>query len=147
MNIRRLLLVEDNAQDRLLTLRALKGINIVDAVDVVRDGVEALDYLFARGAHSARDAADLPSAVLLDIGLPKLSGLEVLERIRAAASTQHLPVVMLTSSDDPQDVSTSYAFGANSYVRKPLAAAEFTAAVAQLGRYWLELNHPLVCPE
>lgn len=142
MNQRKLLLVEDDAQDLRLTLRALKRINVVNEVDVVHDGAAALDYLFCRNAHAGRDPADMPAVVLLDIRLPRLSGLEVLEQLRADARTRHLPVVMLTSSDEEQDILRSYDLGANSYVCKPLDPGEFTEAVAQLGLYWMILNAP-----
>src|SRR5690606_35210661 len=133
---RKLLLVEDDAQDLRLTLRALKRINVVNEVDVVNDGAAALDYLFCRGSHAGRDPSDGPAVVLLDIRLPKLSGLEVLEQMRGDERTRKIPVVMLTSSDEEQDILLSYDLGANSYVRKPLDPGEFTEAVAQLGMYW-----------
>ncbi|WP_323003477.1 response regulator [Denitromonas sp.] len=139
---RKLLLVEDDAQDLRLTLRALKRINVVNEVDVVNDGAAALDYLFCRGSHAGRDPSDGPAVVLLDIRLPKLSGLEVLEQMRGDERTRKIPVVMLTSSDEEQDILLSYDLGANSYVRKPLDPGEFTEAVAQLGMYWMLLNEP-----
>lgn len=139
---RKLLLVEDDAQDLRLTLRALKRINVVNEVDVVNDGAAALDYLFCRGNHAERDRSDGPAVVLLDIRLPKLSGLEVLEQMRSDEHTRKIPVVMLTSSDEERDILLSYDLGANSYVRKPLDPGEFTEAVAQLGMYWMLLNEP-----
>ena len=139
---RKLLLVEDDAQDLRLTLRALKRINVVNEVDVVNDGAAALDYLFCRGSHAGRDPSDGPAVVLLDIRLPKLSGLEVLEQMRGDERTRKIPVVMLTSSDEEQDILLSYDLGANSYVRKPPDPGEFTEAVAQLGMYWMLLNEP-----
>ena len=142
MNIRRILLVEDNAQDELLTLRTLEKAKLVNGIDVVRDGAAALDFLLARGEFSGRDPADLPAVVILDIKLPKLSGLEVLRRLRMEASAKLLPVVMLTSSDEERDRIASYRLGANSYVRKPVEFAEFSEAVVRLGVYWLEVNEP-----
>ena len=142
MNADRLLLVEDNPQDSKLALRALKSVNLDTAIDVVRDGIEALDYLFCENTYTDREPPLLPVAVLLDIGLPKLSGLEVLERMRGDARTRHVPIVMLTSSDDRNDVAESYRLGANSYIRKPMDTAGFNRTVAQLGLYWLKINEP-----
>lgn len=140
MRSRRLLLVEDDPQDEKLTLRALRSINVGNAVDVVHDGAAALDYLFCENTYASRSPCEAPAIVLLDIKLPKLSGLEVLERLRAAPHTRTQPVVILTSSDEERDLIASYELGVNSYVRKPLDAREFTQAVAQLGLYWLVLN-------
>lgn len=140
MDRRRVLLVEDNPQDERLTLRALRKLQLANEIDVVRDGAEALDYLYGTGAHAERAGQPLPAVVLLDIKLPKLSGIEVLARLRAESSTQTLPVVMLTSSDEDRDIVDSYRNGANSYVRKPVDAGEFVKTVAQLGLYWLALN-------
>lgn len=137
-----ILLVEDNHQDELLTLRALRRANLANRLDVVRDGQQALDYLFRTGDYAAREGPNLPTVVLLDISLPRLSGLEVLERLRADARTALLPVVMLTSSDDEQDRLRSYQQGANSFVRKPVNFAEFADTVARLGVYWLATNEP-----
>jgi CheY-like chemotaxis protein len=139
---RSILLVEDNPQDEALTIRALKKSNVMNPVVVARDGVEALDYLFARGGHAGRDATDTPQVVLLDLKLPKVDGLEVLKALRADERTRHVPVVVLTSSVEEQDLIRSYGLGANSYVRKPVDFAEFIEAVRQLGLYWLILNHP-----
>jgi len=136
-----LLLVEDNPKDEALTLRALKKHNI-EAVVVARDGAEALDYLFARGDHAGRDPAAMPKLVLLDLKLPKLSGLEVLKQIRADARTKLLPVVILTSSMEESDLVDSYSLGTNSYLRKPVDYTEFSDAVRQLAAYWLGLNEP-----
>jgi two-component system response regulator len=135
-----ILLVEDNPDDELLTLRAFKKNNIKNEVVVARDGAEALDYLFATGAHSGRDVADLPQIVLLDLKLPKIDGLEVLRRIRADERTSILPVVILTSSKEEQDVIAGYKLRCNSYVRKPVNFDEFLEAARQLGLYWLLLN-------
>ncbi|HEY5240517.1 MAG TPA: response regulator [Polyangiaceae bacterium] len=135
-----ILLVEDNPNDEALTLRALKKNNIRNEVVVVRDGAEALEWLFGTGAHSGRDAANLPQVVLLDLKLPKVSGLEVLRAVRADARTKRLPVVLLTSSREDQDVITGYDLGANSYVCKPVDFSAFAEAIRQLGLYWLVLN-------
>ena len=140
MTQRKLLLVEDDAQDMRLTLRALKRINVVHEVDVVTDGAAALDYLHARNDFAHRNPDALPVFVMLDIRLPRLSGHEVLQPIRNDARTRKLPVVMLTSSDEEHDITRSYDLGANSYVRKPLDPGAFTEAVAQLGLYWMHLN-------
>ena len=135
-----ILLVEDSSSDEELTLRALKKHNIATRVIVVRDGAEALDYLFARGAHAGRAAQDLPHVVLLDLSLPKIGGLEVLRQIRTDERTKLLPVVILSSSSEERDLVGVYDSGANSYVVKPVDFSQFTDAVAQLGRYWLALN-------
>jgi two-component system, response regulator len=141
-----ILLVEDNPNDEALTLRALKKNNIQNEVIVVRDGVEALDWLFALGSHAGRDTTVLPQVVLLDLKLPKLSGLDVLRAMRAHPKTKRLPVVLLTSSKEEQDVFAAYDLGANSYVRKPVVFAEFAEAVKQLGLYWLGLNEESPSP-
>jgi two-component system response regulator len=135
-----ILLVEDNPDDELLTLRALKTNNITNRVVVARDGVEALDYLFGTGAYAGRDGRESPAVVLLDLKLPKLDGLEVLQRIRADERTKLLPVVILTSSKEEQDVINGYRFGCNSYVLKPVDFDEFIQASRQLGLYWLLVN-------
>jgi len=135
-----ILLVEDNPDDEALTLRAFKKNNIQNKVVVVRDGVEALDYLFASGAYEGRDSSVLPQIVLLDLKLPKIDGLEVLRRIRADHRTELLPVIILTSSKEDQDVISGYQLGCNSYVRKPVSFDEFIEAARQLGLYWLLLN-------
>ena len=140
MEPRTILLVEDNPDDAELTLLSLKKSHVKNAVVVVSDGVEALDYLFCRGEHADRDPDDLPEVVLLDLKLPRLDGHQVLERIRADPRTRLLPVVMLTSSDIEKDIVRSYEGGANSYVRKPVDFAEFGEAVKQLGLYWVLMN-------
>ena len=142
MNAKTILLVEDNADDELLTLRALKKNNIQNEVVIARDGREALDYLFAMGDHSSQPPPALPEVVLLDLKLPKLDGLEVLRQLRAHERTKLLPVVILTSSNEEQDRVTGYGLGANSYVRKPVDFNQFTEAARQLGLYWLVLNEP-----
>jgi CheY-like chemotaxis protein len=139
---RTILLVEDNRDDEDLTLRALKKYNIANEVVVSRDGVEALDYLFGTGTHAGRNLMDMPALVLLDLKLPRIDGLEVLRQVRANERTQMLPVIVLTSSKEEQDLISSYRLGANSYVRKPVDFHEFTEAVRQLGIYWLILNEP-----
>jgi two-component system, response regulator len=136
----RILLVEDNINDEELTLRALRKNKIANEVVVVRDGQEAIDYLFAGGSHASRDPRVLPQVVLLDLNLPRVSGLDVLRRIRADARTKLLPVVVLTSSKEDEDVLNSYALGANSYVRKPVDFGQFTEAVRTLGMFWFLLN-------
>lgn len=140
MTEKTILLVEDNPDDEALTLRALQKNNIRNAVVVARDGVQALDYLFARNVYSGRDPRELPALTLLDLKLPKVDGLEVLKQVRADPSTQMLPVVILTSSKEEQDVIAGYRLGANSYIRKPVDFGKFTEAVRQLGLYWLVLN-------
>lgn len=140
MEEKMILLVEDNPDDEELTLRALKKNNIKNKVVVVRDGAEALDFLFCTGNYADRDPSVLPQVTLLDLKLPKIDGLEVLRRIRGDPRTQLLPVVVLTSSKEEQDMLNSYSNGANSYVRKPVDFTQFMEAVHQLGLYWLVLN-------
>ena len=135
-----ILLVEDNPDDELLTLRALKKSHVANTVVAARDGAEALDYLFRRGPYADPDASPRPQVVLLDLKLPRVDGLEVLRQLRADERTRLLPVVILTSSDEERDIVESYSLGANSYVRKPVEFGEFGEAVQQLGLYWLLLN-------
>jgi two-component system, response regulator len=140
MRSEKILLVEDNPDDEALALRALKRSAPVEEVVVARDGVEALDYLFATGPYADRDGSAMPSLVLLDLKLPRIDGLEVLRRMRADERTRLVPVVVLTSSAEEQDLIDGYGLGANSYVRKPVDFARFTRAVEQLKLYWLSLN-------
>ena len=135
-----ILLIEDNPDDEALTLRAFKKNNISNPVVVAHDGVEALDYLLRSGPHTERDPAALPVLILLDLKLPKLDGLEVLRRIRADERTRFIPVVVLTSSREEQDLIASYSLGCNSYVRKPVDFVQFSEAIRQLRLYWLVLN-------
>ncbi|MGH2399568.1 MAG: response regulator [bacterium] len=135
-----ILLVEDNPDDEALTLRALRKNKVANDVIVARDGAEALEYLFATGKHAGRDPRDTPQVVLLDIRLPKVDGMEVLRRIRQDQRTQYLPVVILTSSKEEQDLVNGYKLGANSYVRKPVDFDQFMEAARHLGLYWLVLN-------
>ncbi len=140
MNQKMILLVEDNADDEALTLRALNKSKVANKIVVVRDGAEALDYLFCMGAYVERDPFDLPQVILLDLKLPIVDGLEVLRRIRSEPRTRMLPVVILTSSKEDQDMVNAYSSGANSYVRKPVDFNQFVSAIGQLGLYWLVLN-------
>jgi CheY-like chemotaxis protein len=141
-NERVILLVEDNPDDEALAVRALKKNNIVNDIAVVRDGVEALDYLFGEGAYASRDMKVSPQVILLDLKLPKLDGLAVLRRLRADPRTKLLPVVLLTSSTEEEDMLIGYGLGANSYVRKPVDFDQFREAIRQLSLYWLVLNEP-----
>lgn len=138
-----ILLVEDNPKDEALTIRAFKKNGIANEIVVARDGVEALDYLFAMGRFTDRIVAEAPALTLLDLNLPKIGGLEVLKRIRADERTKCLPVVILTSSDEETDLMKGYDSGANSYVRKPIEFIQFVAAIQQVGLYWLVLNEPV----
>ena len=140
MKKKTILLVEDTQPDELLILRTLNKINLGNGLDVVRDGQQALDYVFREGEFAGRAGTDLPTVVLLDVNLPRVSGLEVLERLRADPRTRLLPIVILTSSDEEQDRLRSYENGANSFVRKPLDFAELAETVARLGIYWLATN-------
>lgn len=143
MNNKTILLVEDNPDDEILTLRALEKNNIRNEVAVVRDGAEALDYLFARGTHASRMDRALPVVILLDLKLPKIDGFEVLKLIRSAERTRLIPVVILTTSNEDCDRLRGYSLGANSFVRKPVEFDQFIEAVRQLGLYWLLLNEPV----
>lgn len=135
-----ILLVEDNTSDIGLTKRALAKKSIANPLVVVEDGQEALDYLFCEGDYATRPSSEKPSVILLDINLPKIGGLAVLRRIREDARTKFIPVIMLTTSKEEQDLLSSYTNGANSYIRKPVDFAQFLDAVGQLGMYWLILN-------
>jgi CheY-like chemotaxis protein len=142
MSDRTILMVEDNADDEEFTLRALRRANVSNEIVVTRDGREALDYLFGEGAYAGRELKTMPAVILLDLKLPKISGLEVLRRVRAEPATRLIPVVVLTSSSEDEDMVNSYHSGANSYVRKPVEFASFASAVAKLGVYWMLLNEP-----
>ena len=135
-----ILLVEDNPDDEELAIRALEKSNVANKIAVARDGVEAIEFLFATGMHAGRDTRFQPQVVLLDLNLPRLSGLEVLKRLRADERTRLLPVVVLTSSKEEEDIITSYSLGANAYVRKPVEFRSFADAVKTLGLFWLVLN-------
>lgn len=135
-----ILLVEDNPDDVVLTLRALKKNNILNEVVVANDGAEALDFFFGTGIYEGRDTNVMPVITLLDLKLPKIDGLEVLQRLRANSRTKILPVIVLTTSKEEKDILDSYNFGANSYIRKPVDFIQFTEAIRQLGMYWLLLN-------
>jgi len=140
MKNKTILLVEDDASDADLTKRALAKGLILNALVTVNDGQEALDYLFGSGAYTGRDTSDMPALTLLDLKLPKVSGLDVLRRVRTEASTRRMPVVILTSSLEKHDLASSYDLGANSYIRKPVDFGQFVHSVSQLGLYWLGLN-------
>lgn len=144
MNHGKILLVEDNPDDVALTVRALKSHNITNEVIVASDGVQAIDYLFGAKGGGAKD--ELPAVVLLDLKLPKVNGMEVLQRIRSEERTKLLPVVILTSSDEERDIIEGYSLGANSYVRKPVDFVDFTKAAQQLGLYWLLMNRAAPAP-
>lgn len=135
-----ILLVEDNPDDVELTLRAFKKSNLKNEIAIARDGVEALDFLFGTGSHAGRDTTEVPQLVMLDLNIPKIDGLEVLQAMRADERTKLIPVVVLTSSREQEDIVKSYRFGANSFVRKPVDFLEFVQAVQQLELYWVVLN-------
>jgi two-component system response regulator len=137
-----ILLVEDNPDDEELTIRALHKAKIANEIVIARDGSEALDFLFGSGQYEGRDLARMPAVILLDLKLPKLGGLEVLQRLRSDPKTKLIPIVVLTSSSEDEDMLRSYKLGANSYVRKPVEFGSFANAVAQLGLYWMLLNQP-----
>lgn len=140
MESKLILLIEDNPDDEMLMLRALKKNHILNRVVVARDGVEALEYLFSTGAYAGKDSEPLPQLVLLDLKLPKINGHEVLKRMRADERTKYIPVVVLTSSTEEQDIMSSYDLGANGFVQKPIDFNEFVEAAHQLGVYWLGIN-------
>ncbi len=142
MNGRSILLVEDNPDDEALAIRALRRSRITNEIVVVHDGVEALDYLFGTGMYAGRDTTIQPTVILLDLKLPRLDGIEVLRQVRADERTRLLPIVVLTTSEEEQDLLDSYSLGCNSYVRKPVDFVQFAEAVQQLGMYWLLLNEP-----
>ena len=142
-----ILLVEDNSDDEVLIVRALQKQPIANKIIAVRDGAEALEYLLSTGQYAGRDASDCPTVVLLDLKLPKVDGLEVLRRLRANDHTKHIPVVVLTSSDDQRDINGSYRLGANSYVRKPVNFDQFQEAVRHVQCYWLRFNEPPLSEE
>jgi two-component system response regulator len=144
MNGVEILLVEDNPNDVEMTLRALKKRNLANQVHVVKDGAEALDFLFATGAYSARNTNNVPKVVLLDLKLPKVSGMEVLKKIKADERTRTIPVVVLTSSQEEKDMVVSYRLGVNSYIVKPVDFDKFVESVGEIGLYWLLINKPLV---
>jgi two-component system response regulator len=144
MKERYILLIEDNEDDELLCIRAFKKSNIKNKIKVVRDGAEAIDFLACRGSYSERDCKDRPEIILLDLKLPKVDGLEVLEFIRSKKETKLLPVIILTTSKEESDIVKSYSLGANSFIRKPVDFEQFYKAVNQLGMYWLVLNE--CCP-
>jgi len=146
MNEKAILLVEDNRDDEVLTLRALRKNNIMNEVVVARDGAQALDYLFGENQYAGRDVTDWPSVVLLDLKLPKITGLEVLRKIRSDQRTRSMAVVVLTSSKQEEDVAESYGLGVNSYVRKPVEFTKLFEAVKQIGLYWLLLNEGPIPP-
>jgi len=137
-----ILMVEDNLYDEELALHALKSHNLANHIEVVRDGAEALEYIFCTGAYADRDIDDMPKLILLDLKLPKVDGLEVLRRIKSDSRTRTIPVVMLTSSSQDRDIVDSYQLGVNSYIVKPVDFEQFSQAVQQIGFYWLLLNQP-----
>ena len=137
-----LLLVEDNPEDLEMTLRVLHKANLANRIQVCRDGAEALEFIFCEGQHSERRITEFPRVILLDLKLPKVDGLEVLKRIKSDPRTKMIPIVVLTSSKEQSDVVESYKFGVNSYIVKPVNFERFASAVAELGMYWLLLNHP-----
>lgn len=137
-----ILLIEDNISDIELTRRAFQKSHIANQLDVVEDGQEALDYLFNKGQYAGKPAKELPSLILLDLKLPKIDGLQVLQQIRANNLTSRLPVVILTTSSEEQDIAQSYDLGANSYIRKPVDFTQFIEAIQNLGLYWLVINEP-----
>lgn len=142
MDTRPILLVEDNKSDEMLSLRALKKRNLSNPIEIVRDGAEALDYMFCRGVYANRDIKDIPAVVLLDVKLPKVDGLEVLRQIREDERTRITPVVILTSSSEQKDIMEGYNLQVNSYICKPVNFEEFSEAVSNIGLYWALINQP-----
>jgi len=138
-----ILLVEDNPDDLEMTLRALRKANLANHIQVARDGAEALEFIFAKGAHNGRNVENVPKVILLDLKLPKVDGLEVLRQVKGDARTRMVPVVVLTSSKEQPDVAKCYELGVNSYIVKPVNFDSFASSVAELGMYWLLLNQPL----
>ncbi|HWM44702.1 MAG TPA: response regulator [Burkholderiales bacterium] len=143
MSDKLIMVVEDNPDDEELTLRALRQGKVANDIVVTRDGSEALEFMFGTGKYAGRDLSRMPAVILLDLKLPKLSGLEVLQRLRADERTRLIPIVVLTSSSEDEDMLRSYESGANSYVRKPIEFGAFASAVGQLGVYWMLLNQPV----
>ncbi len=143
MSDKLIMVVEDNPDDEELTLRALRQGKVANDIVVTRDGSEALEFMFGTGKYAGRDLSRMPAVILLDLKLPKLSGLEVLQRLRADERTRLIPIVVLTSSSEDEDMLRSYESGANSYVRKPIEFSAFASAVGQLGVYWMLLNQPV----
>jgi two-component system, response regulator len=141
-NMVEILLVEDNPDDEELTMHALKKVNLVNHIDIVRDGAEALEYIFCTGAYSGRAMENGPRLIFLDLKLPKVDGLEVLQRLKSDARTRMIPVVVLTSSREERDIVESYQFGVNSYIVKPVDFEQFMHSVGQVGLYWVLLNEP-----
>ena len=137
-----ILLVEDNPNDMELTLRAMSKYNLTNKINVAKDGAEALDYVFAEGAYSRRNIKDKPQVILLDLKLPKIGGLEVLQKIKSDARTNTIPIVALTSSTEERDIIESYELGVNSYIVKPVDFDKFISAVSEIGLYWMLLNKP-----
>jgi two-component system response regulator len=136
----RILLVEDDPQDVELTLRAFRSENVQSPIEVLRDGEEALDYLFCRGDYKSRQPDQPPTLILLDLKLPKIGGLQVIREVKASAECQSIPVIVLTSSDEPRDIAESYRLGVNSYIQKPVDIGEFRKAIRALATYWLGVN-------
>ena len=143
MSDKLIMVVEDNPDDEELTLRALRHGKVANDIVVTRDGSEALEFMFGTGKYAGRDLSRMPAVILLDLKLPKLSGLDVLQRLRADERTKLIPIVVLTSSSEDEDMLRSYQHGANSYVRKPVEFSAFASAVGQLGVYWMLLNQPV----
>ena len=137
-----IVLIEDNPHDAEMTLRALKKSNMANNIIHLKDGVEGLEYIFGEGAYAGRDLSQKPKAILLDLKMPRINGIEVLKKLKAHEETRHIPVIVLTSSDEDPDVATCYSLGVNSYIVKPVGFENFLKAITNLGFYWLLLNHP-----